>query len=543
MEMEQEVTIMKEFEQLKPFLLSAQLGSYVVLPLKYRKEELDQVWLKANCEKQDITTTNLTEQAKILFKENDPMHVGVCYKFQRETFIKELLDNIEVENVMGFAVTDLDQDRIELGINWEKDGFDIHSAYLYVFETGVAFLCMGLRYSRMDAIAQICNPGSADTQSRYFYLDNEKKTHEFSLDEKLDILLDTIGLEVFHRSGTSVFLDAFTYNLAMIGRRFRDLDTIRRVTCNQNNMLPLSTDVDEDMTGALQYLYAAQDKIHLAYNWGACVSDQAVSYVMADYNLNMEGQMKQHAEDKLPAVIIALYEKYTCQYLTEQAAAEDMKAKEKQEIKDILMHFQAFGVVRAMNLSRNYEIKIIYQHLLDMNGIEGSINDLDKKLNFLNEQIKDMAEKKQNHMMELVVGCCSISILSSVFMIMNLMGISAATQWVVLGTVIGIGVVGALVTMLRKTNVVSAFSENMEKLYDHFEAVKENVNETLAERAEAKEEARAVKEAAEEEALAQQEAAEKAAQEEVEKKESQQIIHIEDKTAKKDNIDDNIKHA
>ena len=141
--------------------------------------------------------------------------------------------------------------------------------------------------------------------------------------------------------------------------------------------------------------------------------------------------------------------------------------------------------------------------------------------------------------MELVVGCCSISILSSVFMIMNLMGISAATQWVVLGTVIGIGVVGALVTMLRKTNVISAFSENMEKLYDHFEAVKENVNETLAERAEA----RAVKEAAEEEALAQQEAAEKAAQEEVEKKESQQIIHIEDKTAKKNNVDDNIKHA
>ena len=127
-------------------------------------------------------------------------------------------------------------------------------------------------------------------------------------------------------------------------------------------------------------------------------------------------------------------------------------------------------------------------------------------------------------------------------MIMNLMGISAATQWVVLGTVIGVGVVGALVTMLRKTNVVSAFSENMEKLYDHFEAVKENVNETLAERAEAKEEARAAKEAAEE-ALAEQEAAEKAAQEEAEKKESQQIIHIEDKTAKKDNVDDNIKHA
>ena len=52
--MEQEVTIMKEFEQLKPFLLSAQLGSYVVLPLKYRKEELDQVWLKANRTGKDI---------------------------------------------------------------------------------------------------------------------------------------------------------------------------------------------------------------------------------------------------------------------------------------------------------------------------------------------------------------------------------------------------------------------------------------------------------------------------------------------------------
>ena len=51
------------------------------------------------------------------------MLVLVCFKFQRVTFIKELLDNIEVGNVMGFAVTDLDQDRIELGINWEKDGF------------------------------------------------------------------------------------------------------------------------------------------------------------------------------------------------------------------------------------------------------------------------------------------------------------------------------------------------------------------------------------------------------------------------------------
>ena len=43
--------------------------------------------------------------------------------------------------------------------------------------------------------------------------------------------------------------------------------------------------------------------------------------------------------------------------------------------------------------------------------------------------------------------------------------------------------------------------------------------------------------------MAQQEAAEKAAQEEPEKKESQQIIHIEDKTAQKNNVDDNIKHA
>lgn len=543
MEMEQEVTIMKEFEQLKPFLLSAQLGSYVVLPLKYRKEELDQVWLRANCEKQDITTTNLTEQAKTLFKENDPMHVGTCYKFLRETFVKELLDNIEVENVMGFAVTDLDQERIELGINWEKDGFDIHSAYLYVFETGVAFLCMGLRYSRMDAVAQICNPGSADSQSRYFYLDNEKKTHEFSLDEKLDILFDTIGVEVFHRSGTSVFLDAFTYNLAMIGRRFRDQDTLRRVTCNQNNLLPLSTDVDEDLTGALQYLYAAQDKIHLAYNWGACVSDLAVSYVIADYNLDMEGQMKLHAEDKLPAVIIALYEKYTCQYLTEQAAMEDMKAKEKQEVKDTLMHFQAFGIVRAMNLSRNYETKVIYQHLLDMNGIEGSISDLDKKLNLLNEQLKVLTDKRNNRIMGMAVGFCEISILSSIMSIMNIFGASTTAQWAVLGTAVGLVAVGAMATLLRKMHVATAFSDNMEKLYDHIEDTKESINETLAERAEAREEAKAEKEAAKAQAEAEREEAEKAAQEEAAKKEAQQIIRMEDKTAKNDNVDDNIKHA
>ena len=76
-----------------------------------------------------------------------------------------------------------------------------------------------------------------------------------------------------------------------------------------------------------------------------------------------------------------------------------------------------------------------------------------------------MVEKKQNHMMELGREAEHFNFVLCIHAIMNLMGNKCScTVGRELGTVIGIGVVGAVVTMFRKTNVVSAFSENMEKL-------------------------------------------------------------------------------
>lgn len=530
----EEVNIVKEFDQLKPFLLSAQLGSYVVLPLKYKSEELDQVWLRVNGEKKEVTTANLTEQAKALLTTDHVMQVGECYEISRENFIRGLLDQEEVEKIMGFAVTDAGQDKREPEVNWEKDGFDVHSVYLYVFRTGVAFLCMGLRYSRMDVMAQICNLGSVDSQSQYYYLDNEKKSHKFSLDEKLKAFFDKVGVDIFYRRGTSMFLDAFGYNVAMIGRRFRNEDTMRQVTCNQNGMIPLAVDLEEDLTGALRYLYGMKDREQLTYSWGASVSEQAVSYIIADYNLDMEGQMKRHAEDGLPAVILALYEKFTATYLTEQAAREDTSLAEKQGLKEAMMNFQAFGTIRAMNLSKNYDTKVIYQHLLDMNGIEGSVNDLDKRLNVINEQLTELTDKRTKRLVGLAAGFCGVSMLASLMSVASALGASTTAMWAVPAVGGAVAVLGGLVALARKFHVGKLVAEQMEHLYDKLEAAKESIDQNLKERAEARAELQAEKEA-------EREAAEKEAIE----KEAQQIIHMEEKKAdvQAESETDHIMHA
>lgn len=56
-----------EFEGLKPVLSQAKYGSYLILPLKYDKGEVNKDWLEQECRRCRMTTMDLTEPVKELF--------------------------------------------------------------------------------------------------------------------------------------------------------------------------------------------------------------------------------------------------------------------------------------------------------------------------------------------------------------------------------------------------------------------------------------------------------------------------------------------
>lgn len=117
-------------------------------------------------------------------------------------------------------------------IDWDKNQFQITSLHLAIFQTETAFLALGIQHSTMETLLQIRNPGYANSISKYYYKDTAGTAHEFSLDSALLSLLGKAGLQPFFQSGTSLFLEAFTYNIAVISKRFHELESIRQITFN-----------------------------------------------------------------------------------------------------------------------------------------------------------------------------------------------------------------------------------------------------------------------------------------------------------------------
>ena len=67
--------MINEFRQMKPYLEKAKIGSFLIIPLKYDKNQLNLDWLTQNAQPAPFETMDINESVKQIFNGKDRTNV------------------------------------------------------------------------------------------------------------------------------------------------------------------------------------------------------------------------------------------------------------------------------------------------------------------------------------------------------------------------------------------------------------------------------------------------------------------------------------
>lgn len=431
---------MSEFLELKDCLEQAKLGSFLVIPLKFEEGQVRQDWLARLGDPQPLTTMDFTEPVKDLLEPGAPAGAGVRYRIIRDLLAGELL---------GAAAGEL---RVRAGEGEPERPFCLADSWLYLFHTQVAFLCLGVAYEEMETLCAICNPGFAENSAEYAFTDPAGQTVRFSLEEKLQALCARAGLApLYDRS--PLLLEANSCNLALTSRRFRDLETMERISFNQHRMVPLTEEIEDRSEADVRFVSSVRNQDLDTYRWGCCISSQSLSYVVADETMDFAGEFETQAQDSLPLLVLALFERYTCLRFTQLIAAPDgKKPKRLRRLKRMMLEFQAFCTVSPANLSRWHNVKEIYRHILETNGVPEALDDIQYKLGILVERQQELDAARSSTVNWLLTLFGITSILASVLSIIQILAGGSSLEWytTILSSLIMFGLMAAVVLISRR---------------------------------------------------------------------------------------------
>lgn len=439
---QEQSVVQEEFLQLQPNLAAAKLGCFLILPLKYDPESLCLSPLEGILHRTTLSTMDVNENIKAMLNSTDSAAVGSCYTISRDGLLKELFPGKPLSRGSFFTVS-------------AENGpytFDFRSAYLYLFHTQVAFLCLGLSFDRMETIRQICNPGYAENRSEFSLHVADGTVIPFSLDTQLRSFCSKMGLLKFFDGESSILLEGFTYMLALVPERFQTLSAIRQTTFHLHLMAPLDTFVEDDSEEDVRYVYAVKDQRAGSYRWGCCVSSQTISYAVADAAMDFDAELHIQACDGLPVVLLALYEKYTCLRFTELLThTEKKQIKRLRTLKRLMLNFQAYGTVTPANLSRWHNVKRIYACLLEVNEITSAIQDIDGKLRVLTEHQREVESTRNEAVTNIITIFGVVSILASMLSIIQILSGGDSFTWIItILTSILLAVITVITVFLKK---------------------------------------------------------------------------------------------
>ena len=401
--------------------MAVKYGAYLMLPLKYEKDGLRIAALETDCVPQPITTMDLGENVKNMLRGQGDQSVGQTYRLPREQLLTLLCGDRPFSRCL---VTDEGMDY----------AFDLQDSFVYVFHTRIAFLCLGITFSNMQTLYALCNPGYADNDSDYAWVDSGEQAHPFSLGVWLEEVCARWGLSKFHDGPGSILLEYYTYILAVTDSRFTTLEQLQQVTFNLHQMQDIETPVEDGSEADIRYVYAVKNPALQAYRWGCCVASQTISYVVTDPALDLLQELQTQAADGMPLVMLALYEKYTCLRFTQLIAQpETRQPKPMQELKALMLRFQAFGTVAPANLSRWNNVKQIYGYLLEVCDTANAVEDIGTKVEILAQQQQELQSKRTERVVNLITVFGIIGIIGSVQGIVSALTEAGALMWSITG--------------------------------------------------------------------------------------------------------------
>ena len=387
---------------------NARTGSILILPMLLTggAERYRQIG-----EKCAVTTDDLAISVKEMFnREQDP--VAELYRISEDAVNEGLFGERKTDRIV---IDGKESDTLRLG-----------DMVIYRFESGVALACVTMRYPRMELMERICHPGYAKGDCTYAF---ETDGTAVDLEGLLEAWLQSLGLSCFYGAG-SLFLEAYIYNLAVVPERFQTLEEIRALTFRMHLMSPLTEEVEDLSEEDVAYVYAVKDQTRGSYRWGCCVSSQTISYAVADEALNFEEELEAQITDGLPIVALAMYEKYTCLYFGRTLTDKQKKrVKHIRHLKKEMLKFKAYGTVTPAFLSRWYNVRMIYSHLIEFFGVPEAISEISDKLEMLADAQKALEENRTEAVMSGITIFGIVSILDSLLSIYEVLAAGTAAEW------------------------------------------------------------------------------------------------------------------
>ena len=381
----------------------AELGGFLVVPLKYDAEEFDFTWLETHQDRRFETFFSDDLNSAVLRSLNSAVlrHSGSCE--QTNVFRRF---RIPAEVILA-QISQFGSDHVfyackqQEGLSPEaslhgRNPFTLEDADVYVFHTQVAFLCIRLRFQRMETLETICSVGYVRNDTVFGFRDSSGAFRCVDFDAGLLCLCRQAGMELFYNSDASVFLDSYAYTVARIRQRPRELDTLRQATFNLHQFADLSVPVSDGSEADINYVYALKDQQRDSYGWGYCISSQTICYLVANDRNTMDEILGDQAENGLPLVMLALYQKYTClRFQTLLAQPESREPARIRALKTQLMEFKAYGTIPPANISRWHNITQIYRHMMTENEIPDAIEKMSLSIQILADRQKELEDQKQ----------------------------------------------------------------------------------------------------------------------------------------------------
>ena len=94
-----------------------------------------------------------------------------------------------------------------------------------------------------------------------------------------------------------------------------------------------------------------------------------------------------------------MYQRYTCFILNEeihQRYKENVHTKTMVELKTEALEFIAYGTLAPSQVSRWNNVCETYRHLIEMNGIDEAIEEIQQKITLLNEEQERIDAKRES---------------------------------------------------------------------------------------------------------------------------------------------------
>lgn len=413
-------------------------GCFLILPLKFDPDTFHRAQLEKVGRRLPVTTMDVNENIKAMLDPSGKSAIGAGYAVSLPALAAPL----------GAQAGPQGQLPLRVLAGQEEFPFSLGDSWLYVFHTRVAFLCLNFTLPRPEALQAICNPGWAHNDAAFAWLDPSGQAHSFSMEAWLSAFLQPLGLRKFFDGDSSYLLDAYSYLFAVVPQWFEGLEPMQRATFNLHKMMSLDAPMEDAAEEDIRYVYAAKNQQAQAYRWGCCVTSQTISYVVADEAMDFAAQQAAQAADGLPVVLLSLYEKYTCLRFTELAT--QLQKEQVKQLKNLMLHFRAFGTVAPANLSRWHNVKQIYANLLEVNDIPAAIEDISAKVNILTARQEEIERARSEAVINIITLFGIVSILASVLSIVQILSDGDALIWVsTILTTVMLALVTALAILRR----------------------------------------------------------------------------------------------